>query len=205
MKRILSLLLVLAMCMSLCACGEVNLMGSTKPLVVENDGVKCINSERFGECLEVIELTLDNWKDYIDVITYSEEIVNKDAFGEVISTETEVHHVFGVNTELYYYYEDVAIELENVETCEKTIYEFTGQGNSVSEDFDLSKYECTRIKGKIYFVDLPEEVIYSPLPEWNYKCGFILESGYDSKPYAINGARAIGKNGREQWDEDYMK
>jgi len=184
---------------------------SDELVVLSSNGIKGINYGRFGECLTVVSLTIDNWREYIDVLTYNEEFVRKDEFGEVISSGIATNRVLGVKTNKYYYFENCLIELKNVKTQATTIYSFLGKGlegwgNKMSEDFNLNDYECTRIKGKIYFVDLPKEVIYAPLPEWGYACGFmIIGTGMES-PYEIQKEiKRIYPNGAEDWEEKYMK
>lgn len=59
------------------------------------------------------------------------------------------------------------IELKNKATGELSIYEFERYGETndlnVDEDFNLENYECTRIRGSIYYInvsvgDLPVDI-----------------------------------------------
>ena len=172
MKRALCLIFALVMCLTLCACGDDEVPDGTQkpfpehPLVIQGiDGNGYLNIERLNEIIEVVELTTDNWRDYIKVHPYTEEKVSYDAFGEVTSTETVVHYLLGVGEDRYHQFDNVIIELKNKSNGELSIHrrnqnEGGGPLPSVSADFDIDDYECTRIKGTVYFVDLPEEVIW---------------------------------------------
>ncbi len=212
MKKVLALLLAALMCLSFVACEEEE---EPEELLLTNDeGLVMINEHRFGECIdEVVELTVENFKDYFDVISYTETVVEKDAFGEVVSTQEVEHRILCVKTEKYHRYEDVVIELKNKETEELIVFEeipcfleyhrnFSSNPKKVKE-FDISKYECTRIKGRIYFVTLPEEAVRSLEEEWGYDCGFVL--GSLGRPYRIDPfTKEIYHNGTENWQEKYM-
>ena len=175
-----------------------------KPFVISFNGTKSMNEERFADVMEVVYLTTENWREYIKVIPYTTVWEEKDPFGEVVSTVEEKIWEFGAQVDGYYRYE-VVIELEHKVTKEKTIYEFKGKGVTVDEKFNLDDYECTRIQGKFYIVKLPQDAVHSPLPEWNYKKGFILRSISSATPYKINEIGAIQSNGNEDWEEEYMK
>ena len=182
-------------------------------VVLGSDGIKGINYGRFGECLTVSPLTVDNWRNYIDMITYDVECILKDAFGEVISSTVMTRRELVIKTNAYHYIENCRIELKNIETQETKICTFPTtserwgpMGEGKVEELNLNDYECTRITGKIYFVNLPKEVIYTPLSEWDYACGFmIIGSGLES-PYEIQKEiKRIYPNGTEDWEEKYMK
>ncbi len=184
MKKALSLLLALVLCLSLCACKkddggienpgqQIGSSGQQQdennseievPLVVQQGGgSKYINTVRLHEIVETIQLTTENWKDYIRVYSYSFDVVEaeRDAFGEVVSTKTTTvtRCQIGADNTRYHCFEGVAIELKNKSTNEVISYPFSYDGHELEEAIDLSQYECTRIQGVLYFVDLPEEVI----------------------------------------------
>lgn len=176
MKKALSLILALVLCLSLCACGggdqneqlqkpnseESTVQTEAESLIIQNpDYGTLINIKRFKEVLETVELTTENWMDYIEVCTYSKEIVEKDAFGEIVSTKTNTRYELGVKGNQYYHFRDFAIELKNKTTGELVTYKGNGDAYipEVKEDFSLDEYECTRIKGTLYLIDVPEEVI----------------------------------------------
>jgi len=174
MKQVFSLILALVLCLSLWGCeggvqtpdsgNETNPPTETQPkaLVLQDDEIGVyINQERFHEILTTVELTVENWTEYIEVCTYTEEIVKKDDFGEVISTETRTHYELGVKNNHYYHFRDFVIELKNKATGELEIYKGdAGNGPEVSADFALDGYECTRIKGTLYLIDVPAEAIF---------------------------------------------
>lgn len=190
MKKALSLILALMLCMSLSACDKDNqtndfgnILGGSQdqsggnndqqgdqtvkepPLVLDATfcGGKCLNVKRLHEIVEKVQLTTENWRDYIKVYTYAwDEIkTEKDAFGEVVSTETIKHEgiQLGAGNTRYHCFEGVAIELKNKTTGETTIFQFGYGGKGLQENIDLDAYECTRIQGCLYFVDIPEEAI----------------------------------------------
>lgn len=173
MKKALFYLLTIALCFALFACDdEINdpsgnvgdeVAGATEQtegealvLYDEEEGYTFINQNRFAEIVEVIELSADNWMDYIGVVTYTEQIVQTDAFGEIVSTETKTVYTLGAKAEKCYYFYDFAIEFKDKTTGEMKIYD---RLDRFSEDFDLDQYECTRIKGKLCLIDVPKEAI----------------------------------------------
>lgn len=198
MKKALSLILALVMCLSLCACGSGsqdtqpqkpngdnssngNTNGSTntdrtsqtegEPLIIQNpdNGKPMINASRFNELVEKVELTTENWMDYIEVCTYTVKTVEKDAFGEIISTETNICYELGVKGDKYYYFYNFAIELKHKTTGEKMPILSEVEGNVC-----LDEYECTRIKGTLYLVDIPDEAIavYPDIGVREFSVGF---------------------------------
>ena len=210
MKKALSLILALVMCLSLCACGggvqdtqphkpnsgntsddstshdNTNDSTSTdstsqtegESLIVQNpdNGKPMINALRFNELIERVELTTENWADYIEVCSYTQKTVEKDAFGEIISTETNTCYELGAKGNNYYTFYDFVIELKNNTTGEL----ITRSGSNidywldVAEDFSLDEYECTRIKGTLYLVNIPDEAIavYPDIGVREYSVGY---------------------------------
>ena len=180
MRKIFALLLALVICLSLAACGETenpdnggntgNITNDdntketeTEGLVLTDgeEGYTFINQARFHELVEVVELTLDNWKDFIAICSYTEEEVERDAFDEIVSTQTSTTREFGAKGEKFYYMHSIAIELKDKSNGELTVYEMGGPvAVEVGEDFDLEQYECTRIKGQVCLLDVPEEAIW---------------------------------------------
>lgn len=198
MKKILILLLALALCLSLCAChkdgqnsddpiqfGDDNVVqqggdGSAKekPLIIHTEnGTTLINEARFLECVEVVELTTENWQQYLKDYSYSydEEKTETDAFGEVVSSEIITHtgRLLGAGNERIHGFVDGAIELKNKATGELKTYKFAYCGCPISEeqevhmdgsnyqaipdDFSFDNYKCTRIEGLLYYLNLPIE------------------------------------------------
>ena len=104
----------------------------------------------------------------------------------------------------YYQFQDAVLELKNIENGEVTVFDLElFDGNEVSEDFNLENYESVKIKGRLYFVDIPEEALHSSIPNWeDYELGFILVSSGFEQVYEINRAtKQIRKNGSEGWNK----
>ena len=187
MKKILALIFALILCLPLAACisnekedniiqtneiddGHENkdetapLLFHTPNLFLEDTVVTIINKERFHECVdEVVELTTENWREYIQIITYTKDyLYKKDAFDDsTIIPETIEMRAYGINSDRYYTYDDVLIELKHIETGTVVLMEVSGihlTDSSINPD----DYECLRIKGKVYFLTFPEEAI-----KWN--------------------------------------
>ena len=193
MKKVLSLILALVMCLSLCACGKGSqdaqsqmpnifetspTLGGTcndntppteEPLIIldPKEGYYLINESRFDELTETVELTTENWMEYLEVWSYTQETVQKDAFGEIVSIETCTSYYLVAKGDQYYMFNDFVIELKHKTTGTLTICrgeDYNGlivysSTERVPEDFCLDEYECTRIKGTLSFVDIPDEVI----------------------------------------------
>lgn len=191
MRKIILLICALVLCLSLCACsrdaqndGDLGQLDSffgqqdgnndvqqdggeseiQAPLVIrQGGGTGYINAARLHEIVQTVQLTTENWRDYIRVYAYSYVIVKteKNAFGEVISTEETIVTgcQLGADDTRYHSFEGVAIELKHKSTNEVISYKFDEGGHKLEEAIDLSQYECTRIQGILHFVDLPEEVI----------------------------------------------
>ena len=182
MKKVLSTILALVMCLTLCACGDnANNDGTSQTegesLVVQNpdNGKPMINALRFYELLVKVELTTENWMDYIEVCSYTAKTIEKDAFGEIISTETNTYYELGAKGNNYYTFYDFVIELKNGTTGELiTCGSNIDCSLDVAEDFSLDKYECTRIQGILYLVDIPDEAIavYPDIGVRGFSVGF---------------------------------
>lgn len=159
MKKLLALLLAAVMCLSLVACG------GGKEVVSGFDGTPALNTKFIDEHITRVELTTDNWKDYIKEYSYDVEVVEKDAFGEITNTEKVTVYRLGYGTEKYHCL-SATIELKHKPTGEVVVLGQSLASNIVEdisviqyEPIDLDEYECTRIKGYIYFIDYSEEVM----------------------------------------------
>lgn len=165
--------------------------GSDELVVLGRNGIKGINASRFGECLTVVSLTTNNWKTHIS------------------STQIGEATVLVGKTDKYYRVEKCRLELKHIETGEVIVYSFPDKydsGGELPKDFNLNNYECTSVTGKIYFVNLPKEAIYTPLPEWDYNCGFMINGFGGERPYEIQSKTGrIYPNGVEDWEAKYMK
>ena len=165
MKKALSLILALVMCLSLCACGDSADTPSTTDdnnntdvslIIYDKKGTPCLNARKIDEFVETIELTTDNWREYIKVYSYEVEKVKKDAFGEIVSTETITYNQLGAGNEQQHCFEDVVIELKDKATGEMITYVFDYAGHIIKKEFNLDNYECIRIKGYLHFINFPE-------------------------------------------------
>lgn len=127
-------------------------------LLYDSNGKAYFNKKVLPDLVETIELTTENWREYIKAYSYNIEKVEKDAFGEVVSTQIETQYMLGAGNERYHLFDGVVIELKNKETGELTSYEFYNYGYRMSADFNLDNYECTRIQGNLYFLNFPDEI-----------------------------------------------
>ena len=168
MKKLIAWCVVMLLSISLVACGSSanneNSTGDRKiPAgVVGKDlnGETCIKEKKFGTLIEKVELTADNWQDYLHLFSYDEVTIERDAFGEIVSEYTNPVTVLGVKSSRYHTFSShTAIELFHKETGGRKVYEFYYNGAHVDAEFDLADYEFSRIQGEIYFFDIPEEVI----------------------------------------------
>ena len=223
MKRWIALLCAVILCLSTCGCSndssdkkndhtkptdssiadngngdnDENTAGSTTDTNWLVDGW-IINAVKIRNDVQIVELTTDNWSEHFKVYhcpyRYDEEIVEKDAFGDVISTETITLEydgkAFGAGNEKYHFYNSVLIELKDKSSGVLTIYEFSSTSNDMflEEDLHLNNYECTRIKGSIYYWDYPIGTIpigtmFSP-----------FEGSVDGMPYPIGLEALPGTN-----------
>lgn len=169
MKKLIALLLISVMCLSICACG------SEQEVVSGFGGIPALNWNSVGEHITRVELTVDNWKDYIKEYNYEVEIVEKDAFGEITKVEKLTVYRLGYGTEKYYCLSAI-IELKHKQTGEILLFGENLASNIVEdtcavqyEPFNLDEYECTRIKGYIYFIDYSEEVMEEVLNVYDRK------------------------------------
>ena len=168
MKRIISLFLLLAMCLSAAACGQhpgsqaEQEHAKTPAGIIGRDmhGEPCIKDKKAGKIIEKVELTADNWQDYIEVFSYEETTIERNTFGDVTTEYTLTYHLLGAKTQRYHTFsDDTAIEFIHKVTGERVVYEFHYTGARVEEGFRLEDYAFSRIMGAIYFLDIPEEVI----------------------------------------------
>lgn len=180
-----------------------------EPLVRKKEGIASINAQRFHEIMEIVTLTPENWREYLEVVEVTNTYTRRDEFGEVLSTETEIYYVLDTIADRYHvyqnfegeYYYNAIIELKHKESGESFVLSIGS--DRVESTLNLDDFDCTRVQASIIFVDLPEEAIHAPLPEWNYDCGFQVVDWGSCTPYRINtSTKSIGLNG--SW-EGYTK
>ena len=77
MKKNILLLLAVVLCVSLCACGgsESNSGNNADNKTEESGKEIVISKEELATCSEYIELTTENWNDYIEIV--EKEVINK--------------------------------------------------------------------------------------------------------------------------------
>ena len=71
-------MLTAVLCISLCACGgstETNSGNNTDNKTEESGKEIVISKEELATCSEYIELTTENWNDYIEIV--EKEVINK--------------------------------------------------------------------------------------------------------------------------------
>lgn len=221
MKRVLSAILALLLCLSLGACKgkessdpteapptagpDFTFNSNTAGLITGTD----VDVTKLHEFVEMVTLTTDNWKEHFRVYhytySYQEEKVERDDFGEIVSTETITHsgegNAFGSGNAKYHWYEDVVIELKHKETGELSVYKFDPYENPndliLEESFDLNNYECTRVKGRICYFTFPIGTL--PIATYLWPA---MKEGMGIPPgalYAFPGTNAISNTYMEDW------
>lgn len=153
------MLFITGLCLSMVACS------SGKKVVTGYDGTPALNLDTVNKHITRVELTVDNWRNYIKEYSYDVEIVEKDAFGEIVKAENVTIYRLGYGTEKYYCL-SATIELKHKQTGEIVTFGKNLPTNLVKdicavqyEPFQLNEYECTRIAGYMYFIDYSEEVM----------------------------------------------
>lgn len=185
MKRLVALILALVLCFSLVACGnddddrkssgKSNRTSGKNEVVTAHDGTPALNLDSVDKHITRVELTLDNWKDYVREYSYEVEVIERDAFDEIVSEETVTVYRLGYGTDRYYCL-SATIEFKHKQTGEfVTVGEHLASNcvediNVISlEPLHLDEYECTRIKGYIYFIDYSNEVMEQVLKVYERK------------------------------------
>lgn len=156
-RKTLSLILILVISISFVSCGALS--GMSSELVIEDDnGNPCINALTFKEIITQIELTSENWQEYVFV--YSYEMPETDSAGDIISDNMVTRYRLGAGTEKYYaFMHGTTLELKKKENEQLKTFDLGTSGVGVEESFSLDDYEFISITGYLYFIDPPEEVI----------------------------------------------
>lgn len=203
MKRLLILLFATILCLSIAACSNVKIVSGGKDVVTgyevgTGNATPALNLNVVNKHISRVELTVDNWRDYIKEYSYDVEIVEKDAFGEIVKAENITIYRLGYGTEKYYCL-SATIELKHKQTGEIVTFGERLPTNLVEDicavqykPFQLNEYECTRIAGYMYFIDYSEEVMKEVLKV--YDRGTI---------YGGNASITVSKNGFDGvWNVD---
>ncbi|MDO4500739.1 MAG: hypothetical protein Q4B60_05620 [Erysipelotrichaceae bacterium] len=105
MKKLFAMLLVVAMCFSLVACGNSSEMKETSKNDVSKESVTEGSSE---ETVKTVEITTDNWQDYFEIVERAETI--KNAFDEIDSMRQSAFIVLKNGYEMVGYNTDITVE-----------------------------------------------------------------------------------------------
>lgn len=175
MKKRILLLLAAVLCVCLCACGGSESTSGNNIIENQNDtndfergttkdGNVLISSEEIGTYITKVELTLENWTEYIDIVEQTKE--EKNAFGEVTDTKTSNEWI--VKNAQLVYFDGLAIELTVNETGETIIMESSGSGSDItpehsvawfySQNFSMNDLTCNRVIGDLYILNAPKDV-----------------------------------------------
>ena len=157
MKRLFALLLAVLMCLGVAACGDDTSKGgneTSEPVetVWLVDGNK-INADRLRDDVYTVELTMDNWREYIKVY----HTVYTSLLGDGTFTEEECD-VLGAGNERYHAYKGIQIHLTHKVTGDKYVKSFSRESTNdqpVEAGFNLDDYECTGVSGSICYWDYP--------------------------------------------------
>ena len=160
MKRLFALLLAVLMCLSVVACGDdAKSDGKGGDKVTEPaevawlvDGNK-INADRLRDEVYTVELTLDNWREYIKVY----HTVHTSLMGDGSFVEEECD-VLGAGNDRYHAYKGIQIKLTHKTSGEKRVMSLSRESTNdqpVDAGFNLDDYECTEVSGTICYWDFP--------------------------------------------------
>ena len=126
------------------------------------DGYVVISMEEFASYLTKIELTTENWKDYLDIIEVIDE--ERNGFGEITYSETSVECT--AKDVLGCYFDDVAISFKVNATgetlyCEGLFYRLYDPEYRFSwDDYTIDDLTCEEIIGDLIILDnVPDECI----------------------------------------------
>ena len=127
------------------------------------EGYVVISRAEFASYITKVELTTENWQDYLDIVELTEQ--ERNGFGEVVSTYTSTE--FTAKNAVGCYFDDVAINFSVIETGDKIYCE--GQFHRVIipdnysyswEGYTINDFTCEKIVGDlIIFSNVPEECI----------------------------------------------
>lgn len=209
MKKAISLLLALVMCLSLAACGNAE---KPKQNETENDstGVSPNQTEYTAPTetepkVQVVEITMDNWQDYFETKQCVESCISTNAFDEFESVSYYIYTVFTLKEE---YAEKIdtdesqlAIEYScNYKSRSYTLnatdftYEITGDGLK-DERFNFSVSGKTN--AAFHHLSFPQETMID---------GKVVENNVEF-PFAANLVETpdavVDLDNREEWQEEY--
>lgn len=179
-KKLITLLLVVAMCMPLVACGE----SKADPIVVDGkesaeneakeiktneDGYVVLTKEELLPYFEVVELNADNWTDYYTeiMVKYEAETNN---FGEVEQEAYERPYVLEKTPGQIVYTKDTAIKFVNAKYIrydngewqdtgtEAEPLVFENFGFTMTDFYSVKDAKCLAAVGKLVILTVPDEL-----------------------------------------------
>ena len=157
MKKLLTLLFVLL----LTACGGGN-SDSSSMIQTSSKGYSYINDKNLNTLVEKVELTQDNWKEYITIISYENKVVYTDSFGDVTGERMDTYTMLGAKTDQFFCFDSsAAIKLQKKDTGETVVIDLPTYLSDMDPNIaptNLDDYDCVKIQGTLYFLDLPEEI-----------------------------------------------
>lgn len=166
MKKGLVLVMTLIMTLSLLACGGTGDGDSSKLIKEDNQGHPYIADKKMGSIIEKHELTADNWRDYIKLVTYEYTEKTVDAFGDITSEIICTETMIGLEKDRYYCFDsNAAVKLKNKTTGNEAEVELPyliSDPYEVKRIGNLDDYDLVKIQGNVYYLDLPEEVFVNP-------------------------------------------
>ena len=131
----------------------------------ETKGIKILTQEELSKYIKEIPITTDNWKDYVTMENKTEE--EEDTFGEVIGYINK-HYLKIKGDNIYGYlllevnftdktYNDNLKTNINVTSGQETNLNVLDIRNS-DKTYNINDLQCTRLKGKLYTIDLPDDI-----------------------------------------------
>ena len=209
MKKAISLLLALVMCLSLAACGNAE---KPKQNETENDstGVSPNQTEYTAPTetepkVQVVEITMDNWQDYFEIKQCVEGDVNTNAFDEFESVAYYIYTVFTLK-------EEYAEKIDTDESQLAIEYSCNYKSRSYTLNATDFTYEITGdgLKDELHNVSVSGKTNAA-----FHHLSFQQETMIDGKvvknnvefPFAANLVEtpdaAVSFDNREEWQEEY--
>ena len=225
MKKFLAILSVAVMSFSLVACGgptndknkpQTNESGSQQETEVNNttqketentdeknefkretteDGYIVISKKEFASYITKVELTTENWKEYIDITEITEE--ERNGFGEIEKSNTFTGCTF--KNVAACYFDDVAIDFKITETgeslyCEGRFAEIVvpNDYNFAWENYSIDDFTCEKIIGNLIIVkEFPNECLSSYEDGGKFLCvgsadDYMIMNLNDTKDMSMN-------------------
>jgi len=196
MKKALVLIMTLIMALMLAACGGAG-DGDSSTLIKEDDqGHPYIADKKMGSIIEKHELTADNWRDYIKIVTYKYTEKTVDDFGDVVDETTFSETVIGLDNERYHCLDSAAaIKLKNKTTGNEFTVELPCLAShllGIERVENLDDYDLVKVQGNVYYLDLPEEVLEIPenssrFAKWYHESGEFTVVNFHSKYVEYDG------------------